>query len=89
VTARALIRYAVGLAAGVLAGGRLVEAAHAWREWHELATTDPSAADLYRTDFWVELTIATLIVGVGALAYWLLRPVAAAGETGVGPVREP
>jgi hypothetical protein len=51
-----------------------VAAAQAWRDWHRWAVSDPSAADLYRTEFWVELTIALLTVAVVGLVYWLLRP---------------
>jgi hypothetical protein len=65
------------LLGGFLAGSRLVAAAQAWRDWHRWAVSDPSAADLYRTDFWVELTIALLTVAVVGLVYWLLRPRAA------------
>ena len=57
-------------------------AAQAWRDWHRWAVSDPSAADLYRTDFWVELTIALLTVAVVGLVYWLLRPGTATRHTG-------
>ena len=57
-------------------------AAQAWRDWHRWAVSDPSAADLYRTEFWVELTIALLTVAVVGLVYWLLRPGTATRHTG-------
>jgi len=37
---------------------------------------------LYRTEFWVELTIALLTVAVVGLVYWLLRPGTATRHTG-------
>jgi hypothetical protein len=74
---RTLTRYGLVLLGGYLAGSRLVAAALAWREWHQLAVSDPSAADLYRTDFWVEINITVLTLRVVGLVYWLLRPATA------------
>jgi hypothetical protein len=71
---RTLTRYAVVLVAGFIAGGQLVGAAQAWREWHRWAISDPSAADLYRTNFWIAVTIAALSLSLGWLIFRLLRP---------------
>lgn len=71
---KTIVRYALVLLGGFLAGGRLVDAGDNWRGWHEWAVADPSAADLYRTNLWGDVTFAVLIVGVAALIYWLLRP---------------
>jgi hypothetical protein len=79
---RTLARHAVVLLGGFIAGGRFVEAAQAWREWHRWTVADPSAADLYRTTFWIAVTIAGLSLGLGALVFWMLRPSAEATPTG-------
>ncbi len=71
---KTIVRYALVLFGGFLAGSRLVDAVDNWREWHEWALADPSAADLYRTNFWVDVTFAVLIGCLAALIYWLLRP---------------
>ena len=70
---RTVARYAVVLVAGFIAGGQLVGAVQAWQEWHRWAIADPSAADLYRTNFWISVTIAALSLGLGWLIFRLLR----------------
>jgi hypothetical protein len=70
----AIVRYAVVLLTGIIAGGRTVDALQAWREWHRVATSDPSAADAFRTFFLVDLAAAILSLGIAALVWWLLRP---------------
>jgi hypothetical protein len=62
------------LAAGVIAGGSLVDAVRAWQEWHRWVAQDPSQADAYRTFFAVNVTVALLSLAVAALLWWLLRP---------------
>ena len=71
---RTLARYAVVLLAGFIAGSQLVGAVQAWRDWHRWAIADPSAADLYRTNFWIAVTIAALSLSLGGLIFRLLRP---------------
>ncbi len=70
---RTLARYGLALFGGLLAGGRLVDAARAWREWHRWNASDPSAADLYRTTFWVDIVIVVLILGIAGLLYRVFR----------------
>jgi hypothetical protein len=67
--ARNLVRLALVLLAGFLGGERLVAAVTDWRQWHQLAVVDPSAADLYRTNFWFD--IAT--VGAAIVAAWIVN----------------
>jgi hypothetical protein len=71
---RILARYGLVFFGGLLAGSRCVDAAHAWRAWHRWSLADPSAADLYRTNFWVDVVIVILTVGIAGLIYRWLRP---------------
>jgi len=43
-----------------IVGWRALAAAHDWREWGVSAANDPSAADAWRTFFWVDLGGATV-----------------------------
>jgi hypothetical protein len=69
-----LTRHALVLLGGFLAGSRLVDAAGAWREWHRWAVADPSAADLYRANFWFDVVVALLTLAAAWLVHRLLRP---------------
>ena len=55
--------------AGVVARDGVIH----WRQWHEVAPSDPSAADLYRTNFEVDATILvfTSLVAVAGNAVLL------------------
>ena len=66
---RTLARYGLVVFGGLLAGRRSVDALRTWREWHRWALTDPSAADLYRTNFWVDVVILVLTLGIVGLLY--------------------
>src|SRR5258705_2250011 len=70
---RTLARYGLVLFGGLLAGRRSVDALHAWRGWHRWALADPSAADLYRTNFWVDVVILVLTLGIVGLLYRSLK----------------
>ena len=82
---RNLARYGLVLFGGFLAGSRLVDAAHAWHEWHRWSAADPSAADLYRTNFWIDVVVVALILGIASLIYRLLRPSSDTVDTGAAP----
>jgi hypothetical protein len=71
---KTLIRHALVLLGGFITGSRLIDAVENWRLWHEWAVSDPSAADLYRTNFWVDVASVILTLGMTGLIYWLLRP---------------
>jgi hypothetical protein len=71
---KGVARYGVVLLAGIIAGGRAVDAVQAWREWHRWAERDPSAADAYRTFWMVDLAVAALTLATALLSWWLLRP---------------
>ena len=68
-----VVRYAVVLLAGIIAGGRAVDAVQAWREWHRWMERDPSAADAYRTFWMVDVAIAAISLAMALLIWWLLR----------------
>ena len=70
----AVVRYVVVLLAGIIAGGRAVDAVQAWREWHRWAERDPSAADAYRTFWIVDVAVGVLSLAMALLIWWLLRP---------------
>lgn len=74
-----LIRYAVVLVTGFIAGGRAVGAARSWQQWHRWAVQDPSGADAYQTFFLVDTAVALLSLAIAGLVWWLLRPRSAPG----------
>ena len=73
-------RYAVVLLGGFIAGGRIVSATHAWREWQTWGDVDPSGADAYRTFFLMDLGVLALMVVIAGLVWWLLRPLPPSGQ---------
>ena len=74
VPTRTIVRYAVALVGGFLAGNQLLAARGAWRGWHQWAISDPSLADFYRTDFWIDVGTTALVVSVAGFLFWLLGP---------------
>lgn len=72
--------YVAVLLGGFIAGGRIVSATHAWREWHTWNELDPSGADAYRTFFLVDLGVAALTVAIAGLVWWLLRSLPPRGQ---------
>jgi uncharacterized membrane protein len=68
------VRYAVVLLTGIIAGGRAVDAAQAWRQWHRWLDHDASAADAYRTFWLVDTAVAVVSLAIAVLVWWLLRP---------------
>jgi hypothetical protein len=69
-----VVRYGIVLLAGIIAGGRAVDAVQAWREWHRWVERDPSAADAYRTFWMVDVGVAVLSLAMALLIWWLLQP---------------
>jgi hypothetical protein len=70
------VRYLVVLAAGFVAGSRLVDAIRSWQEWHQWLGRDPATADEYRSYFAVSATVSGLSLAIAVLVWWLLRPAA-------------
>ena len=77
---RTVVRYCVALVGGLIAGNQLLAARQAWRNWHAWVVSDPSLADFYRTDFWVDVVTAALSVAVAGFLFWLLGPHPRAGR---------
>jgi hypothetical protein len=71
---KSIVRHALVLLGGFIVGSRLIDTVENWRRWHEWAVSDPSAADLYRTNFWIDVVIVIVTLGMTGLIYWLLRP---------------
>jgi hypothetical protein len=71
---KSVVRHLLVLLGGFIVGSRLIDAVENWRQWHEWAVSDPSAADLYRTNFWIDVVVVIIALGVTGLIYWLLRP---------------
>ena len=71
---KSVVRHLLVLLGGFITGSRLIDAVENWRQWHEWAVSDPSAADLYRTNFRIDVVIVIITLGVTGLIYWLLRP---------------
>ncbi|HYC32269.1 MAG TPA: hypothetical protein VEB59_08270 [Gemmatimonadales bacterium] len=69
-----LIRYLLVLLGGFVAGGRAVAAIDAWREWHAWETSDPSLADSFRTEFWLQLTLTGITLAAAYVVFRMLRP---------------
>jgi hypothetical protein len=69
-----LLRHLLVVIGGVVAGEQAVEAIGAWQEWHTWVHSDPSAADAYRTFFWLNSAAAVVSVTLAALLWHLLRP---------------
>jgi hypothetical protein len=73
VRSREVARYGLILVAGYVAGTRAVEAVYDWRQWHALAVPDPSAAELYQTNFWFDVVAVLVFVAAAWLVHLLLR----------------
>jgi hypothetical protein len=70
------VRYLVVLAAGFVAGSRVVDAVRSWQEWHQWMSRDPATAGEYRNFFMVSATVSGLSLAIAILVWWLLRPAA-------------
>lgn len=70
---RHIVRYAVVLLAGALAGVRIVGAAQAWQQYLSWRERDPSGAAAYLTFAQVDVAIVVVAVSLAGLVWWLLR----------------
>jgi hypothetical protein len=73
-SARDVIRVALVLLLGIIAGSRAVSAWSGWRAYQEWRGRDPSGADASLTFAEVDLAVAALSLAGAWLAWWLLRP---------------
>jgi hypothetical protein len=44
-----------------------------YRDWREAKVTDPSAAELYETDFWFETAGIVIALGLGLVVFYGLK----------------
>jgi hypothetical protein len=70
---RDAFRWGLLLAAVAVSGWRSVDAIRQFRLWRSTAAFDPSAADLYRLNFEVDVTGIVVVLGLGLGAFYLLR----------------
>jgi len=74
---RDAVRWGLLLAAVAVSGYRLPVTFRNFQEWRAAMLVDPSAADLYKTNFMVNAVGIVVILIVAAAAFYLLRPRAA------------
>jgi len=70
---RQIVRFAVVLLAGALAGVRIVSAAEAWQQYLSWRERDPSGAAAYLTFAEVDVAIVVVAISLAGLLWWLLR----------------
>jgi hypothetical protein len=71
---RDAIRWGLLLAAVAVAGFRLPRTYGAFRDWHELRLSEPSAAELYRLNFTANAVAISIILAVALGVFYFLRP---------------
>ena len=74
---RDAVRWGLLLAAVAVSGYRLPATFRNFQEWRASLLVDPSAADLYKTNFMVNAVGIVVILSVAGAAFYLLRPRAA------------
>jgi hypothetical protein len=69
-------RWWLGLTGLFMAASVVPQALRNYRQWHSALVTDPSAADFWRTDFYLDLAriAAELIVAVAIFVFLKSRP---------------
>ena len=71
---RDAVRWGLLLAAVAVSGYRLPATVRSVQQWRAALLVDPSAADLYRTNFTVNAVGIAVILAVALGAFYLLRP---------------
>lgn len=71
---RDAFRWGLLLAAVAVSGFRSVDAFRQFRNWRSTLPVDPSAADLYRLNLEVDVTGIVVVMAIGLVAFYLLRP---------------
>ncbi len=74
---RDAVRWGLLLAAVAVSGYRLPTTIRNFQEWRAASPIDPSAADLYKTNFSVNAVGIAIILLVAVGVFYLLRPRAA------------
>jgi hypothetical protein len=70
---RDAIRWGLLIAAVAVSGFRLPKAFRDGHAWRSAVPIDPSAADLYRTEFLVDVIGVAVVLCLGFGAFYLLR----------------
>jgi len=70
---RDAFRWGLLLGAAAVSGWRLVDAFRQFRDWRSTALIDPSAAELYRLNFEVDVTGIVVVMAIALGAFYLLR----------------
>jgi len=71
---RDAIRWGSLLAAIAVTGFRLPQAYSAFRDWHAMRFSDPSAAELYRLNFTANAVGIVIILALALGVFYFLRP---------------
>jgi len=71
---RDAIRWGLLLAAVAVSGFRLPGTYGAFRDWHAVRFSDPSAAELYRLNFTANALGITIVLAVALGVFYFLRP---------------
>ena len=74
---RDAVRWGLLLAAVAVSGYRLPGTFRNFQQWRAAMLVDPSAAELYKTNFMVNAVGIAVILIVAGAAFYLLRPRAA------------
>ncbi|HKW62518.1 MAG TPA: hypothetical protein VJN89_08245 [Candidatus Acidoferrum sp.] len=71
---RDAIRWGLLLSAVGVAGFRLPGTYGAFRNWHAVRSSDPSAAELYRLNFTANAVGIAIVLAVALGVFYVLRP---------------
>ena len=71
---RDAVRWGLLLAAVAVSGYRLPATVRNFQQWRAALPLDPSAADLYKTNFSVNAVGVVIILAVAVGVFYLLRP---------------
>ncbi len=71
---RNILRYAIVLLGGIIAGVSAVTAVQAWQKYLIWKGRDPSAADAYLSFATTNSAVVVLSVALAWLLWWLLQP---------------
>jgi len=71
---RDAVRWGLLLAAVAVSGYRLPSTLRNFQQWRAVLPVDPSAADLYKTNFSVNAVGMVIILAVAVGVFYLLRP---------------
>ena len=71
---RDAVRWGLLLSAVAVAGFRLPSTYGAFRDWHAVRFSDPTAAELYRLNFTANAVGIAIVLAVALGVFYMLRP---------------